>query len=161
MSNHPKYDLAKDRARGVWYASPHIWDDRKWAVISPGGTIVDLCGSKKEAVARLETLARIDDDRGASVCNDAHRREATMIDADIIGTIGNFDPQRIDGMLHFPEIHFDYFDKGTRSSCIHCACGVVFDCDERHAPSDQPWPRHWVGFQEFLKHVRGLEWSAT
>lgn len=45
-------------ARGVWYASPWIFQANKWAVYSPGGVCVSLHDSKKEAVAECLRRAK-------------------------------------------------------------------------------------------------------
>lgn len=42
--------LQNSYARGVWYASPYIYQTNKWAVYSPAGTCVSIHQSKREAV---------------------------------------------------------------------------------------------------------------
>jgi len=52
------YDVAKAHARGVWYVSQWIYDERKWSVWTPEGVAVALASSKREAVAEMLRLVR-------------------------------------------------------------------------------------------------------
>ena len=62
-SNHPKYDVAKDYARGVYYASQYVYDSSKWAVYSPTGVCLSLYDSKREAVEEVVRLAELQQPR--------------------------------------------------------------------------------------------------
>ena len=68
--------------------------------------------------------------------------------SDVRHRIDQFKPWRgSDGFLHYPERLTD--------GGMFCHCGAQFDCDPRHAPLDQQWPRLWVGWNKFLDHIAG------